>query len=138
MSTGRFLKEPVIATTAKSIGVPTGSTATRPEAPTFGTFRYNSDVGRLEYYNGTTFKQVALDGEKTMTVDTFTGDGTTATFTLSETPTGTGQILVFISGVHQEPDTHYTLATDDLIFNEPVPDQETITVIIGMGETPDS
>ena len=135
---GRFLKEPRIDGGAKSIGIPAGNTAKRPESPKFGTFRFNTDVGRLEYYNGTTFKQVALDGEKTMTVDTFTGDGTTATFTLSTTPTGTGQILVFISGVHQEPDTHYTLATDDLIFNEPVPDQETITVVIGIGETPDS
>jgi len=135
---GRFLKEPRIDGGAKSIGIPAGNTAKRPESPDFGTFRYNTDVGRLEYYNGTAFKQVALDGEKTLTVDTFTGDGTSSTFTLSATPTGTGQILVFIGGVHQESDTHYTLASDDLTFNEPVPDGETISVIIGIGETPDS
>ena len=135
---GRFLKEPRIDGGAKSIGIPAGNTAKRPESPTFGTFRFNTDVGRLEFHNGTTFKQVALDGEKTLTVDTFTGDGTSSTFTLSSTPTGTGQILVFIGGVHQESDTHYTLASDDLTFNEPVPDGETISVIIGIGETPDS
>jgi len=135
---GRFLKEPNIEGGAKSIGIPAGNTAKRPGSPKFGTFRFNTDVGRLEYYNGTAFKQVALDGEKTLTVDTFTGDGTSSTFTLSSTPTGTGQILVFIGGVHQESDTHYTLASDDLTFNEPVPDGETISVIIGIGETPDS
>jgi len=135
---GRFLKEPNIDGGAKSIGIPAGNTAKRPGSPKFGTFRFNTDVGRLEYYNGTAFKQVALDGEKTLTVDTFTGDGTSSTFTLSSTPTGTGQILVFIGGVHQESDTHYTLASDDLTFNEPVPDGETISVIIGIGETPDS
>ena len=135
---GRFLKEPNIDGGAKSIGIPAGNTAKRPGSPKFGTFRFNTDVGRLEYYNGTAFKQVALDGEKTLTVDTFTGDGTSSTFTLSSTPTGTGQILVFIGRVHQESDTHYTLASDDLTFNEPVPDGETISVIIGIGETPDS
>jgi hypothetical protein len=135
---GRFLKEPKIEKNAKSVTVPAGNTAKRPGSPTFGTFRFNTDVGRLEYYNGTQFKQVALDGEKTLTVDTFTGDGTTSTFTLSATPTGTGQILVFIGGVHQESDTHYTLASDDLTFNEPVPDGETITAILGLGDTPDS
>jgi len=135
---GRFLKEPRIDGGAKSIGIPAGNTAKRPEAPKFGTFRYNTDVGRLEYYNGTAFKQVALDGEKTLTIDTFTGDNSTTTFTLSATPTGTGQILVFIGGVHQESDTHYTLATDDLVFNEAPPTGETITAILGLGDTPDS
>ena len=67
---GRFLKEPRIDGGAKSIGIPAGNTAKRPEAPKFGSFRYNTDVGKLEYYNGTTFKQVALDGEKTLTIDT--------------------------------------------------------------------
>jgi hypothetical protein len=134
---GRFLKEPNIDGGARSIGIPAGATATRPGAPKFGSFRYNTDVGKLEYYNGTTFKQVALDGEKTLTIDTFTGDNSTTTFTLSATPTGTGQILVFIGGVHQESDTHYTLASDDLTFNEAPPTGETITAILGIGETPD-
>lgn len=135
---GRFLKEPKIEKNAKAVTVPSGNTAKRPGSPTFGTFRFNTDVGKLEYYNGTQFKQVALDGEKTLTIDTFTGDGTSSTFTLSATPTGTGQILVFIGGVHQESDTHYTLSSDDLTFNEPVPDGETITAILGLGDTPDS
>lgn len=135
---GRFLKEPNIFGQAKSVGIPAGNTAKRPESPKFGTFRYNTDVGRLEYYNGTSFKQVALDGEKTLTIDTFTGDNSTTTFTLSATPTGTGQILVFIGGVHQESDTHYTLSSDDLTFNEAPPTGETITAILGLGDTPDS
>ena len=134
---GRFLKEPAISTSAKSIDIPSGNTAKRPEAPTFGSFRFNTDIGKLEYYNGSTFKQVALDGEKTLTIDTFTGDNSTTTFTLSTTPTGAGQLLVFIGGVHQESTTHYTLSTDDIIFDDAPPTGETITVIQGIGETPD-
>jgi hypothetical protein len=134
---GRFLKEPAISTSAKSIDIPSGNTAKRPEAPTFGSFRFNTDIGKLEYYNGSTFKQVALDGEKTLTIDTFTGDNSTTTFTLSTTPTGAGQLLVFIGGVHQESTTHYTLSSDDVTFDEAPPAGETITVIQGIGETPD-
>lgn len=134
---GRFLKEPNIDGGARSIGIPSGNTARRPDAPKFGSFRFNTDLGRLEYYNGTTFKSVALDGEKTLTVDTFTGNNTTTTFTMSVTPTGTGQILVFIGGVHQESDTHYTILSDDITFNEAPPTGETITVLHGIGETPD-
>lgn len=134
---GRFLKEPAISSVVKSVDIPSGSTARRPEAPTFGSFRFNTDLGKLEYYNGTLFKQVALDGEKSLTIDTFTGDNSTTTFTLSTTPTGVGQILVFIGGVHQESTTHYTLSTDDIVFNEAPPTGETITVIQGIGETPD-
>ena len=103
---GRFLKEPAISTSAKSIAIPSGNTAKRPDAPTFGSFRFNTDLGKLEYYNGSTFKQVALDGEKTLTIDTFTGDSSTTTFTLSTTPTGAGQLLVLIGGGHQESTTH--------------------------------
>lgn len=135
---GRFLKEPKIEKNARAVTLPAGNTANRPGLPKFGTLRFNTDLGLMEFYNGTQFKQVALDGEKTLTIDTFTGDGTTSTFTLSATPTGTGQILVFIGGVHQESDTHYTLSSDDLTFNEPVPDGETITAILGLGDTPDS
>ena len=134
---GRFLKEPAVSSVVKSVDIPSGNTAKRPDAPTFGSFRFNTDLGKLEYYNGSTFKQVALDGEKTLTIDTFTGDSSTTTFTLSTTPTGARQLLVFIGGVHQESTTHYTLSSDDVIFDEAPPTGETITVIQGIGETPD-
>lgn len=34
------------------ITIPIGTTAQRPGAPTAGMYRYNSDLGRTEYYNG--------------------------------------------------------------------------------------
>ena len=135
---GTFLKQPVVSTVAQGVAIPSGDTANRSESPKFGSLRYNTDIGRMEYFNGTSFKQMGLHGEKTLTVDTFTGDNSTTTFTLSTTPTGTGQILVFIGGVHQESDTHYTLSSDDITFNEAPPTGETITVLQGIAETPDS
>ena len=138
MSSGRFLKEPIVSTTAKAIQIPSGASANRPDAPHFGTFRFNTDLGRLEYFNGSVFKAVGIDGEKALTIDTFTGDNSTLTFTLSTTPNSAGQLLVFIGGVHQEPTTHYTLSSDDITFDEAPPTSETISVVQGIGQTPTS
>jgi hypothetical protein len=136
MSTGRFLKEPLLDSNAKAITIPSGASSNRPTAPSFGTFRFNTDIGKMEYFNGTVFKQVAFDGEKTLTINTFAGDASTTTFTLSTTPTSITQVLVFIGGVHQEATTHFTLSSDDITFDEAVPTGETVTVIQGIGQTP--
>jgi len=136
MSSGKFLKEPKINSTANSIVIPSGAAANRPGAPKFGSFRFNTDSAALEYYNGTTFKTVSEAGEKTRTIDTFTGDNSTATFTLATTPSAVTQVLVFIGGVFQESTTHYTLSSDDITFDEAPPTGETITVIQGIAQTP--
>lgn len=42
-----------------SLTLPKGGTATRPATPEAGDFRFNTDTGVLEYYDGTTWKVVA-------------------------------------------------------------------------------
>ena len=126
----------MVDSNAKAITIPSGASSNRPSAPRFGTFRFNTDIGRMEYFNGTVFKQVALDGEKTLVINTYTGDASTATFTLTTTPTSVTQVLVFIGGVHQEATTHFTLSSDNITFAEAVPTGETVTVIQGIGQTP--
>ena len=133
---GKFLKEPVIDGGAKAIRIPSGASSNRPDNPKFGAFRYNTDLAKLEYFNGSVFKQAAIDGEATLTIDTFAGDASTTTFTLSIQPSAVTQILVFIGGVHQESTTHYTLSSDDITFDEAPPSGETVTVIHGLGNTP--
>ncbi|CAB4147824.1 hypothetical protein UFOVP507_50 [uncultured Caudovirales phage] len=41
------------------VKVPTGTTAQRPSSPTTGSLRFNTDLGYLENYDGTTWKLVA-------------------------------------------------------------------------------
>ena len=41
-------------------------------------------------------------GLKTFPTDTFTGDGNTAAYTLSETPTSASSVMVFVDGILQK------------------------------------
>ena len=133
---GRFLKEPRISQVTKAVVLPSGLTSQRPEAPRFGSFRYNTETGRLEYYNGTVFQSVAVAEESPLTIDTYTGDNSTLTFTLSTTPSSAAQVLVFIGGVYQEATTHYTVTDDDITFDEAPPVGETVSVIQGVNASP--
>jgi hypothetical protein len=53
---------------------------------------------------------------KTFTTDTFTGDGSTAAFTLSETPPNVHTLLVIVDGIVQKATTNYTLSGSTLTF----------------------
>ena len=48
--------------------------------------------------------------------DSFTGDGTTTAFTLTQTYAGQNDILVFVDGVIQYPGTNFTLNSTTLTF----------------------
>ena len=48
---------------------------------------------------------------KTFTTDTFTGDGSDTTFTLSEVPANATQIMVFVDGILQKSSTNYSVNT---------------------------
>ena len=48
---------------------------------------------------------------KTFTTDNFTGNGSATTFTLSEVPTNSTQIMVFVDGILQKSSTNYSVNT---------------------------
>jgi hypothetical protein len=91
--------------------VPAGNTAQRPSPATQGTVRFNTDVSRLEVYDGVEWDQV-VGG---VTNETFSGDGSTLTFTLNRNTT-TAAALVMLNGVVQLPTTSYTVP---LILGQP-------------------
>jgi len=62
----------------------------------------------------------AVPTSATFAIDTFSGDGSTVTFTLREAPLATSSILVFVGGVRQNTDT-YSLSGASLIFSEAPP-----------------
>lgn len=134
---GTFLKNRKIASGSTGIRIPFGSTNNRPNDPEFGLFRYNTSSGMMEYFDGTIFKQVAVSGEANITVDNFTGDGSTLTFTLSTSVSAADQTLVFISNIYQQPSTYsITGGGNDITLSAAPELNEPINVIHGLGNTP--
>ena len=56
------------------------------------------------------------DNMKGFTTDTFTANGSTAAFTLSETPPNANSVLVFVDGILQKLTTNYTISGNTLTF----------------------
>jgi hypothetical protein len=98
--TGGTLTGDLILNTTTALKIPAGTTGQRPSAST-GQIRWNTTDGALEVYNGTAWTAVGT-GSSNKVLDTFTGDGSTTTFTLSITPANEDAIMVFIDGAYQE------------------------------------
>ena len=134
---GVFLKNRILPGVGGSV-VPGGTTGTRPSNPTFGLFRYNTSNNTLEYFNGSQYNTLANTGEANITVDSFTGDNSTLTFTLSTAASAADQIIVFVSNIYQQPTGVYTITGggNDITFSAAPLASEPINVIHGLGNTP--
>jgi hypothetical protein len=53
---------------------------------------------------------------KTFPTDTFTGNGSTSAYTLSETPTNANSVMVFVDGILQKSSTNYGISGATLTF----------------------
>jgi len=127
---GYFVKNRELKSAAVGVVVPTGDSTTRPESAVFGSFRYNTDVGALEFYNGIIWQSVNVAGETDIFVDSFTGDSSTLTFSMTTEVSGVDQIIVFIGSIYQSPDTYsITGSNNDITFTSAPPAGESINVI---------
>ncbi len=134
---GRSVKYPKIARTYKQTGVvmPIGSTAQRPSSAINGTFRYNTDTSKFELYQNSAWINPTSRGKVTVTKDTFTGDGSTLVYTMSQAPNDANGIQVFVGNVHQNPGIAYTISTSSLQFSAPPNLSQTIEVYHGFDST---
>ena len=135
---GYFVKNRKFVSGSTSMVVPAGDSADRPAAPVFGSFRYNTELGTLEFFNGTVFKPVGIAGEVDIVVDSFVGDGSTLTFTMSVEATDAEQVIVFVGSIYQQPTTTYTItgiSNIDITFTSAPPAGEPINVIHNLGST---
>ncbi len=127
---GTFLKNRKFQSGSSGMVIPTGSSATRPDAPVFGLMRYNTDTGLIEFFNGSIFQSLTVTGGINYTVDTFTGTGSQTVFTMSETVSNADEIIVFVGSLYQIPVTNYTVDGGyDITFTSPPPDGVPINVI---------
>ena len=101
--------------------LPSGTTAQR-STTTEGVIRFNTQTGNFEgSTDGSTFVTFTTSasgstGTATINKDVFVGDGSTVTFTLSDTPADENNVIVYVDGVMQEPDTNYVLSGNQLSF----------------------
>ena len=99
-----------------AIQVPAGTTAQRPTAAN-GMLRYNSEDAQFEGYADGAWGAIAGSGGGSGEIvkQTFSGTGSQATFTLSDTIGDIDNISVYVSGVYQYP-SNYTVSGANVIF----------------------
>jgi hypothetical protein len=113
---GYYLKNRRLQSGSSGVVIPTGSTAQRPDYPTFGLIRFNTDTGFCEFFNGTIFQNMGVGGTVSYDVITATGDGSTEDFTLDFEYSDPTQLIVFVGSIYQEPTVAYTVSSFTLTF----------------------
>lgn len=127
---GYFVKNRRLQSGSSGVVLPAGGSDTRPLDPVFGLMRYNTDLGKIEYFNGTSYSSVSTAGAVDYAVDSFTGDGSTSIFTMSVEVAAASQIIVFVGSIYQDSTTAYTVNGGfDITFTSAPPSGEPISVI---------
>lgn len=126
---GNWAKNRLLESGSTSVVVPAGPTSTRPDSPTFGQFRFNTDSGLLEFFNGSLFLPLSAAGGISYTVDNFTGNGTDTIFTMSQTVALPQDVIVFVGSIYQIPTTNYTVSGYDITFTSAPPNTISVNVI---------
>lgn len=116
----KFLKNPDISPSALGVRLPIGSN-TLSDAPIDGLIRFNSSNSKVEFYYNGSWNQVAKIGTVQLVVDSFSGDGLTQVFTMTQAETDPTAVAVFIGGVYQQPTTNYTVSGTAITFTSPPP-----------------
>ena len=151
---GRFVKNPEIGDNAFGVTIPNVTTAQRPSG-TNGQLIYNTTTSTYQSYIGSAWYNMSTAaGEKTLTIDRFQGDGTTVTFgsgaasgfaidgstyaSFSQTVNDSTDIVVFVGGVYQVPETNYTVSSQRITFGSAPPADDSsssghiVTIIHGL------
>jgi hypothetical protein len=132
---GRHVKNRILDNGALTVQIPDVTTDQRP-AGIDGDIIFNKTTQTFQGYIGSQWYNISsAAGERTLTIDTFQGDGTTTVFgggsgntldgstaaTLSVEPSSSSDIMVFIGGVYQTPETNYTLSGGQITFGSAPP-----------------
>ena len=110
-------------------------TLTFTEAPPTGTnniyvvYRgYGLDVGFIGIPDGAISHSKLANNIRLFTTDNFTGDNSTVSFTLSETPADANTLVVAIDGVFQRAPIHYTTSNNTITFTSAPPNSSNVHV----------
>ena len=106
---GRYLKNTQVIGGDYAIRLPVGTRSIGPQNPQAGMLRYNASTERVEFYNGNGWHTISKVGSVQITIDEFTGDNATTTFTMSQSEADANAVLVQIGGIYQQPNVNYTM-----------------------------
>jgi len=138
---GRFVKSRILDSGALTVQIPDITTDQRPSGVD-GDIIFNKTTQTFQGYIGSQWYNISsAAGEKTLTTDKFQGDGSTTVFgagsgntldgstaaTLSVIPGASTDILVFVGGVYQTPETNYTVSGGQITFGSPPPANDGVT-----------
>jgi len=133
---GYFVKNFAVTTGSTAIGIPSGNSTDRPEDPVFGQLRFNTTISNMEFYDGTSWINLIKQGQNDITVDEFTGDGSTTVFTMTVQEDTEEDLLVFVGGIYQIPTTNYTVdGSYDITFTTAPPNTVPVHVVQGFNNT---
>lgn len=110
-----------------SITLPVGTTAQRDSSPSVGMIRFNSTLGVFEGYKAGSWSEIGGGSSDTWTTDNFTGDGSTAAYTLTQAPASEDNVIAFIEGVFQNP-ADYVVSGTTITFDDNVPNGQKVVV----------
>jgi hypothetical protein len=138
---GRLVKNRAIDNGAQTVQVPQVTTDQRPGGAN-GDIIYNKTTGSLQAYIGAQWYNISsAAAEKTIVVDKFQGDGSTTVFgngsgntldgstaaTFSTTFDSSSDVLVFVGGIAQVPETNYTVSGGQITFGSAPPGNDGTT-----------
>jgi len=127
---GYFVKNRQLQSGSSGVVLPTGSSANRPDFPAFGMIRYNTDLGLVEFFNGSIWSTLSTGGSITYTVDDFVGDGSTTVFLMSIAESTATQLIVFVGSIYQDPASAYSVDGGyNITFTSAPPNTVPINVI---------
>lgn len=112
-----------------SILIPIGNSFQRPATPVVGMIRFNTTLDTFEFYSDVDGWTVGGGGGggASLTSQTFTADGSTTVFNLTN-PSTTVDSMVQINGVTQVPTAAYSIVGNTLTFTEAPEAGDTIEV----------
>ena len=101
-----------IISSSTALKIPSGDDAARPLGVP-GYTRFNTASTVLEFFDGVEWIPVT----NKVTSQTFAGDGTNVTYSLSQSTTLAG-CLISINGTMQQPSVAYSISTNSITFSE--------------------
>ena len=111
---------------AQAFYVPSGTTGNRPTGVA-GAFRYNTTTGAFEGYTDS-WGDIGGSGATNVSLNEFSGNGSTTAFTLSADPSTENNTQVYIDGVYQEKGP-YAVSGTTLTFSTAPPNGTSIEVM---------
>ena len=137
---GRYLKNPDLAQGALAAKLPVVPSSAYGDQPVDGLIRFNADSSKVEFFYNAVWNEVAKIGRVNIVKDSFTTANATTQYgpmTYSYSAGQEANVVVYVGGVVQVPDTNYQFQGNAYFLLNPTDGTsgQTITVIHNLNST---